>query len=106
LNHRNREQAHSYRLNAVCLKECDQNVGAGLLAKAVGQAMQMLNVKPASRAGSLPQVTAFCLKECDQNVGAGLLAKAAGQATQMLNVKPSSRAGSLPQGYVVIWKAM
>ena len=55
LTHCNREQAHSYRLNAVCLKECDQNVGAGLLAKAAGQAMKLLNVKPSSRASSLPQ---------------------------------------------------
>ncbi|WP_415763696.1 hypothetical protein [Pseudomonas sp. CP4] len=77
-----------------------------MLAKAAGQAMKMLNVKPASRASSLPQMTAVCLKECDQNVGAGLLAKAAGQAMKMLDVTPPSRASSLPQMTAVCLKEM
>ncbi|MCP2227628.1 hypothetical protein OKW12_003053 [Pseudomonas silensiensis] len=32
-----------------------KNVGASLLAKAVGQSIKVLNVNPPSRAGSLPQ---------------------------------------------------
>ncbi|QBZ87793.1 hypothetical protein EPZ47_03390 [Pseudomonas viciae] len=33
----------------------DQNVGAGLIAIAVGQSTSMLDVRPPSRASSLPQ---------------------------------------------------
>ncbi len=98
LTHRHREQAHSYRLNAVCLKECDQTVGASLLAKAVGQSMKMLDVTPLSRAGSLLQVERGLPEGMrSKTVGASLLAKAVGQAMKILNVKPPSRAGSLLQ---------
>ncbi|QAX84505.1 hypothetical protein C2E19_11810 [Pseudomonas sp. DTU12.3] len=35
--------------------QCNSNVGASLLAKASCQSTLMLNVRPLSRAGSLPQ---------------------------------------------------
>jgi len=77
------------------------SVGASLLAKAVGQLMQILAVPPSSRASSLPQGIGDVCRICEQsksNVGAGLLAKAVGQLMKVLAVPPSSRAGSLPQG--------
>ncbi len=74
-------------------------VGAGLLAKASGQATSLLNAPPLSRASSLPQV--LCrppIRRSPLNpVGAGLLAKASGQATSLLDAPPLSRAGSLLQ---------
>ena len=76
-------------------------VGASLLAKALGQAMKMLNVPPSSRAGSLPHWilrVAGVLHTPQKSVGVSLLANASGQAMKMLNVPPSSRAGSLLQG--------
>ncbi|MEI4520775.1 hypothetical protein V8J63_10120, partial [Pseudomonas sp. CCNWLW23] len=66
-------------------------VGASLLAKALGQAMKMLNVPPSSRAGSLPHWilhVAGILQAPRKPVGASLLANALGQAMKMLNVPP------------------
>ncbi len=71
-----------------------------LLAKAVGQATSMVNVRPSSRASSLPQLIGVVHSSCVRRrfpVGAGLLAKAVGQATSMVNVRTSSRASPLPQ---------
>ena len=76
-----------------------------MLAKAVGQSMQVLTVIPSSRASPLPQV--FCVVACARcrrrtDVGASLLAKAVGQSMKMLAVIPPSRASSLPQGFVLL----
>ena len=72
-------------------------MGAGLLAKAVGQFAMMLDVPASSRAGSLPQGILGVHESCVHRrsiVGAGLLAKALGQFSVMLDVPASSRAGS------------
>ncbi len=46
------------------LRSTHNPVGAGLLAKAVDQPTSMLNVKPPSRAGSLPQLAGVVLNTC------------------------------------------
>ncbi len=76
-------------------------VGVSLLAKAVVQAMVMLNVPAPSRASPLLHWilwVAGIWHAPRTPVGAGLLANALGQAMKMLNVPSSSRASSLPQG--------
>src|SRR3990167_3172795 len=58
MSDRHREQAHSHKGSGVERKGCgitNQTVGASLLAIAECQATEMLNVRPSSRAGSLPQ---------------------------------------------------
>ncbi|CAN1600243.1 protein of unknown function [Pseudomonas mediterranea] len=50
-----REQARSHRGASVRHESWNQDVGAGLLAKAVGLPASMLDVPTPSRAGSLPQ---------------------------------------------------
>jgi hypothetical protein len=78
-----------------------KTVGASLLAKAVGQAILMLDVLTPSRAGSLPQgfgiAPGFWVRQI-ANVGVSLLAMAVGQVTGMSTVRTLSRAGSLLQG--------
>ena len=75
-------------------------MGAGLLAKAVGQAQVVLAVPALSLAGQLPQfdwgVGGICLHR-RSSVGASLLAMAVGQATLMLDRPAPSRASPLPQ---------
>jgi hypothetical protein len=46
-------------MTAFLLKECNQTVGAGLLAKAVDQSAEILNGQPPSLASQLPQVFVF-----------------------------------------------
>ena len=58
MSDRHREQARSHKGSGVERKGCgitNQTVGASLLAIAECQATEMLNVRPSSRAGSLPQ---------------------------------------------------
>ncbi|PMV93086.1 hypothetical protein C1X36_33795, partial [Pseudomonas sp. GW460-8] len=58
ISDRHREQARSLKGSGVERKGCgitNQTVGVRLLGKAECQATEMLNVRPSSRAGSLPQ---------------------------------------------------
>ncbi len=77
-------------------------VGASLLAKAVDQSSEMLNVPTPSRASPLPQGIRVRMMKGGWTlkiVGASLLAKAVGQLSEMLNVPTPSRASPLPQGF-------
>ncbi len=78
------------------------NVGASLLAMAVGLLASMLNGLASSRAGSLPTGFGGMPGWCGSprsNVGASLLAMAVGLLVSMLDGLASSRAGSLPTGF-------
>ncbi|AXP05506.1 hypothetical protein DZG01_22060 [Pseudomonas fluorescens] len=76
-------------------------MGASLLAISVGQLALMLDARPSSRAGSLPQgFRAFTdqASTIDPLWELSLLAMAVGQLALMLDARPSSRASSAPTG--------
>ncbi len=87
-----------------------KNVGAGLLAKAVCQSLEIPTEPALSRASPLPQggcsatpgdfnraITPRALHR-SKNVGAGLLAKAVYQSPEISTEPALSRASPLPQG--------
>ena len=85
-------------------RACTPFVGAGLLAKAVCQAMTMSGGPASSRASALlqwngvhPAGPRSIARACTTFVGAGLLAKAACQARTMSDGPTSSRASALLQ---------